>query len=177
MLSPYFKIWCSYQSILRYFFVSLQIVIIIALKELLNLIAHFISENISLRPLVQVIKDVFFLTLPYFTCTKGFPSLGSHSAKWHFCPVVQLLILCSCVVIMIQASVGGQVYRVYTVWEFQLVSPLPAAPSCRLPAPSCSQLPLASELPDNNSPSCWRTPTPPQPTMPYDVDEEVKEII
>ena len=101
------------------------------------------------------------------------------------CPVFQLLILRSCVVIMIQASVGGQVYRVYTVWEFQLVSPdtLPAAPSCRLPVPSCSQLPLASELPDNNSPcqrlptTCWRTPTPPQPTMPYDVDEEVKEII
>ena len=108
-----------------------------------------------LWPLVQVIRDIFFLTLPYFTCTKGFPSLGSHSAKWHFCPVVQLLISCSCVVIMIQASVGGQVYRVYTVWEFQLVSPdtLPAAPSCRLPVPSCSQLPLASELPDNNSPS------------------------
>merc|ERR1712203_214466 len=49
--------------------------------------------------------------------------------------------------------------------------------SCRLPVPSCSQLPLASELPDNNSPSCWRTPTPPQPTMPYDVDEEVALLV
>ena len=67
LLSPYFKIRCSYQSILRYFFVSLQIVIILALKELLNLIAHFISDNISLGPLVQVIRDIFFLlALTYF---------------------------------------------------------------------------------------------------------------
>ena len=107
-----------------------------------------------MRPLVQVIKDVFFLTLPYFTCTKGFPSLGSHSAKWHFCHRAQCALCFNywyCALVLLSWSkpaLAGKCTECTlcgsSSWSrlFQL---LPVAGSQLLAAPS-SHLPASSQI-------------------------------